>query len=238
VLNLPRSFEAGKKKMHIGRFAADIIHGHLYNGENIGMTFGTSLQQAVEALSLKQPVNINCVQLTGSLGAADAAFDGHQLVNKLSSSWNCFATYLHAPLMVNSEEIRKQLFSSRSNKPNAECCRNLDAAVVGLSPLDAGGNSALFTGGHITAGDMKIMRDHNIVGDIGAYSIDSEGELVEIDSLVKMIGIDGNEFRKIERRFGLAVGDSKAGVIRAALKGGWFTTLIIDQQAAELVLSE
>lgn len=238
VLSLPRSMDISEKKRQLGCFAADIIYGSLRSGENLGLTFGTTLQQAVEALSMKLPVNINCVQLTGSLGAADAAFDGHQLVNKLSSAWSCPAVYLHAPLQVNTDDIRRQLFGSSSNRLNAESSRNLDVAVVGLSPLDSGGNSALFTGGHITADDMRLMREHRIVGDIGAYSVDAGGNLVEIDSLVKMIGIDGNEFRTIKTRYGLGLGDHKAGILRAALSGSWFTSVIIDEQTAAEILSE
>jgi len=237
VLSLPQAMDPEEKKKQIGRCAADLIHGSLNSGENFGMTFGTTIEEAVEALSLKTPVNVNCVQLTGSLGASNASFDGHQLVHRLSSAWSCPAVYLHSPLIVNSEEIKRQLFGSRSNKENADRSRSLDAVVVGLSPLDAGGHSALFTGGHITAEDMKIMREHEIVGDVGAYSINERGELVEIDSLVRMIGINGHDFRKIKTRFGLASGEHKAGVVRAALNGGWFTSLIIDEQTAELVLS-
>ncbi len=237
VLNLPRAMETGERKKALGRFAADIIYGSLRSGCNLGLTFGTTLREAVESLALKLPVPVNCVQLTGSLGAADAAFDGHQLLQKLSSAWNCPAIYLHAPFIVNSVEIRKQLYKSRSNKPNYESCQNLDVVVVGVSPLDSGGHSALFSGGHITAEDMMIMRSHKVVGDVGAYSVDSQGSLVDIESLVKMIGLDGNEFRSIKARFGLAYGELKTEVVRAALRGGWFTSLILDDQTAEAVLS-
>ena len=239
VLSLPSAMSPSEKKRYLGLFAADIIYRRLPGGGLLGLTFGTTLLQAVEALAMKPPVCVGCVQLTGSLGAADAAFDAHQLVQRLSVAWNCPGVYLHAPYIVGSEEVKRQLFGSRSNSAALEAGRKLSAAVVGLSPLGLDGkNSALFTGGHITAEDMRIMRENGVVGDIGAYSVDRDGKLVETANLIRMTGLDEDEFKTIKMRYGLAIGEYKVNIIRAALRGGWFTSLIIDDKTAEAVLAE
>ena len=237
VLRLPGSLDSGDRKRRLAQFAADIIHTGLPQAGLLGFSFGTTLLELVEALAIKSPAEVDCVQLTGSLGASGAAFDGHQLVQKLAAAWNRRALYLHAPFLVKSEEMRRELFLSRSNRENAAACSRLDAVVVGLSPLgtsrpEPGCSSALLAGGHITAEDVELMRSRGVVGDIGAYSVDADGRPAGDDSLVRMIGVDAAAFRAIPLRYGIAAGEHKREIVSAALKGGWFSTLFLDEAAA------
>jgi DNA-binding transcriptional regulator LsrR (DeoR family) len=236
VLILPKNLEVSDIKKQLGRFTADQIHRQLKPGAVAGFTFGTTLKEVVEALALKQAVKITCLQLTGSLGAAESAFDSQELVNKLSSAWNCDSVYLHAPLLVNSEEIKGHLFNSRSNILNLETCAKLDTAVIGLSSFDRRGASALVTGGHLSAEDMRIMQKAKIIGDAGSYSLDKDGNLVEVDSLTRMIGLREKEWKKVKNRYGVAFGEQKLDIIKAALKGGWLTGFFTDEQTAERIL--
>ncbi len=236
VLILPNSMKEGEIKKQLGRFAADQIYGKIKRGWNIGFTFGTTLKEIVDALSVKPPRQVTFLQLTGSLGAAEAAFDSHELVHLLSSAWNCEGVFLHAPLIVNSTEVRHHLYGSRSNIRNAELCRKLDIAVVGLSSYENAYSSALYSGGHIGAEDMLMMRKAGIIGDVGSYSINEDGRLVDIQTLTRMIGLDEDEWKNIKNRYGIAAGDHKLNIIRAALKGGWLTGLITDEQTADNLL--
>ena len=235
VLSLPGSLTPVEIKRQLGRLAADIIYELLEPSSKIGFTFGTSLKETVESLALKPVRQITAVQLTGSLGASESAFDSHELVHKLSSSWNCDAVFLHAPFIVNSTEIKKHLFNSRSNRHNAEICNELDVAVVGMSSLSSRGGSALYKGGHISAMELQMLKAHGVTGDIGSYSIDREGRLVEVEALTRMIAIDEQGWKTIRSRVGIAFGEQKTDIIRAALKGGWLTSLITDEATAKLL---
>ncbi|HAK46516.1 MAG TPA: hypothetical protein DCO79_11440 [Spirochaeta sp.] len=237
VLCLPPRLNADERKRQLGRFAADLIYDVLSAGSIAGFTFGTSLKETVESLLMKPPKNIIAVQLTGSLGASEAAFDSHELVHKLSLSWNCSSVFLHAPLIVNSEEIRRQLYKSRSNRLNAETCRKLDTVVVGMSSFDSRNSSALYTGGHVSAGDMSDMRKAGIIGDLGSFSLDKNGNLVEVDSLTRMMALSDTEWKNIDNRMGIAFGNNKIDIIRASLKGGWLTNFVTDESSAERILN-
>lgn len=236
VLTLPNNLKQDDIKKQLGRFAADLIYENMFEGQVAGFTFGTTLKEVVEALTLKPPMQVTCIQLTGSLGAAESAFDSHELVHKISTAWNCESVFLHAPLLVNSEEIRRHLFNSRSNSLNLEMCSKLDIVVVGLSSFDRRGASALFTGGHLSLDDMRIMRRAKVIGDVGSFSLDEDGKLVEVESLTRMIGLKEKEWKKIKQRYGLAFGEQKLDIIRAALEGGWLTTFITDEHTAERIL--
>lgn len=236
VLILPHNLQPADIKKQLGRFASDIIYENLMQGDVVGFTFGTNLKEVVESLSLKTPKQITPVQLTGSLGAAESAFDSHELVHKLSSAWGIEGVFLHAPYLVNSAEIRRHLFSSRSNSLNAEMSKKLDVAIVGLSSFSSRSSSALYRGGHLSDADMRLLRKHNVIGDVGSFSITADGDLVEVESLTRMVGLSGQDWQKLKRRYGIAFGETKLEILRAALKGGWLTSLITDVQTAERLL--
>ena len=236
VLILPNSMKNDEVKQQLGRFSANLIYDEMTRGQNIGFTFGTTLKETVCSLSLKQPRPVTFIQLTGSLGAAEAAFDSHELVHMLSAAWNSEGIFLHAPMIVNSLEIKNHLYSSRSNIRNAELCKKLDTAVVGLSSYEDAENAALYYGGHIGAEDLHLMRDSGIIGDVGSYSIDSEGRLIEIKTLTRMIGLDESGWKNVKNRYGIASGEKKINIIKAALSGGWLTDFITDEQTASNLL--
>ncbi len=236
VLVLPGEMPDEDIRKQLGRLTADLVYEELSEGSILGITFGTSLKDAVAALSYKSPKYISCVQLAGSMGAAESAFDAHELVHLLSSAWSCGSVFLHAPLMVNSEEIRRHLFENRSNSLNAEMCRKMNVAIVGLSSYDIKSRPALFTGGHVTAEELAGMRNHGIIGDVGTFSINAEGHFVDVKSMTKMIGLDEKGWKKVDSRYGLAFGEAKVNIIRAALSGGWLNRFVTDEQTAKLIL--
>ena len=238
VLILPKSMSNDEVKHHLGRFAANQLYRDITRGQNIGFTFGTTLKEVVCALSLEQPKPVTFVQLTGSLGAASAAFDSHELVHMLSAAWNCEGVYLHAPMIVNGNEIKEHLYRSRSNSQNAELCGRLDTVVVGLSSYEDAENAALYYGGHIGAEDLNAMRAAGIIGDVGSFSLGPDGRFIEIQSLTRMIGLDESGWKNVKNRYGIAAGEKKLNIIKASLGGGWLTNFITDEKTADNLLRD
>jgi lsr operon transcriptional repressor len=82
----------------------------------------------------------------------------------------------------------------------------------------------------------NLVKQSNSVGEILGYIIDGQGEDsgTEVSELV--IGINLGDVRKIPIRMGVAAGAIKAPAIAAAIKGKYFTTMIIDESAARPVI--
>jgi DNA-binding transcriptional regulator LsrR (DeoR family) len=82
----------------------------------------------------------------------------------------------------------------------------------------------------------ELVRQRNGLGEILGYAIDSQGGdcIPELSRLV--IGISLDYFRNIPIRIGAAIGAEKAPAIAAAIRGKYFTTLFIDENAARGVL--
>ncbi|MCK5736731.1 MAG: hypothetical protein KAH21_09645, partial [Spirochaetaceae bacterium] len=62
-----------------GTATAGLLENRLKDGLRIGLSWGSSLYYVVKALQSQTVVDIEVVQLTGSLGLANTAFDGFEL---------------------------------------------------------------------------------------------------------------------------------------------------------------
>lgn len=82
----------------------------------------------------------------------------------------------------------------------------------------------------------ELVRQRNGVGEILGYAIDPQGRdcIPELSKLV--VGISLDDFRSIPVRIGAAGGEEKAPAIAAAIRGKYFTTLFIDENAARSVI--
>ncbi len=232
VLILPEPLLLEKRKELIGGFTAELIYPMLKPAVNIGLTFGSTLQYIVRSLSSLHPVDINCIQLVGCLGATETAFDAHDLVQTLSTAYGCHAVYLYAPFQVASTDVRAQLFINRSNKDNVDFCRRLDIVLASVSPLNGERPSALLSGGHIDPEDVECMTALGVAGDIGGYNIDEKGCPVDVPHMVRMTGLSAQQYLLVPERIGVAVGEYKCPIITAALDGGWFTRFYTDEKTA------
>lgn len=76
------------------------------------------------------------------------------------------------------------------------------------------------------------------MGDILGRFINGAGDIVSPELESRTIGVDLKTLKGIKNSIGVAVGENKASITRAALKGGFMTTLITDEKTAKEVLAE
>ena len=112
---------------------------------------------------------------------------------------------------------------------------HLHLALVGIGtgrivpPLQGGDN-------FFTAAQFDHARSLGAVGEVNLRFIDADGRPVatELDDLV--VGATLDQIRRARRRIAVAGGPSKYPAIRAALRGGWITSLLTDATTARYLL--
>jgi DNA-binding transcriptional regulator LsrR (DeoR family) len=112
-----------------------------------------------------------------------------------------------------------------------------DVAVVGLGvPLPG---SVLLRDGTITdESELERLRASGAVGDIGLRYIDAYGRPVDVEIQERVIGLTIEQIRDIPRVIGVAGGEAKIEVIRAALRGQILDVLVTGQATARVLLAE
>jgi DNA-binding transcriptional regulator LsrR (DeoR family) len=92
--------------------------------------------------------------------------------------------------------------------------------------------------GILTEEELASLQALGAVGDIGLRFFDAEGQPVEHEINERIIGLDLGQIREIPRVIGVAGGEEKFEVIRAALRGGLLDVLVTDKANAVRLLAD
>jgi len=168
-------------------------------------------------------------------------FGVYHFSNTGETTWYEFAkkisgmcTYLYAPAMVETRELRDRLIESEDIASVLDEGKQVDMALVGIG--DPFQNHTMKNIGYLKDTDIEELKKANVVGDINSKFFDENGIQVEHSLNDRVIGIDLDELTKIKLVIGIAYGAYKAKSIHAALKSDYLNALIIDDTAAELLL--
>jgi deoxyribonucleoside regulator len=215
--------------------AAELLKSRLRDGVKIGLSWGSSIYQVVEALTGQNIVDAEVVQLTGSLGLDNPSFDGFDLVRNLAQKLNGRPNLLQAPLLVKNPEVRQALISEHPLAGTMSLMGKLDLALVGMSS-DVPELSAMVKEGFLSLQEAGRIMDAGGVGHICGLHYDRDGHFIDDPQNKRVIGISPEDFMQIPRIIGVAWGEHKAEAIAAAMRGGLIHSLVTDQKAALRIL--
>jgi deoxyribonucleoside regulator len=213
--------------------AADYLGGLLRSGMRVGLGWGSTLSSVVEFMEPSAVTGLTISQLAGGLSESVPGIQGHELVRQLAGLYpDSRVQYLHAPSIVDSAAIRVAIMSDRSVEAALAAAAASDIAVVGIGPMDE--HATLIEAGALSASDVRRLADLGAVGSMNARFYDADGMPVTwLDD--RTVGISWEELGAIPLVVAVAGGAHKAEAIRAALKTGCVTVLVIDEDAATLL---
>jgi DNA-binding transcriptional regulator LsrR (DeoR family) len=73
-------------------------------------------------------------------------------------------------------------------------------------------------------------------GELSGVQLDAEGEPVTTALTPRLIGIDADQLRRVPDVIGVVYGPPKAAAVRAALRGGFVTSLVTHPEMARALL--
>lgn len=206
--------------------------------EIIGFTsWSRSLQETVKLLEpLPQAQTHTVVEMLGDLGPPALQHQAAQVTERLARMTGATPMYLRTPGVTRNPQLRATMLDHDHHAQAVlKTLDELDLALVGIGtgrivpPLQGGDN-------FFTAAQLDHVRDLGAVGELNLRFIDADGRPVvtELDDLV--VGATLDQIRRARRRIAVAGGPSKYPAIRAALRGGWITSLLTDAATARYLL--
>ena len=178
---------------------------------------------------------ITVVQMIGAVGMGDPLIDGPDLARFLAVVYGGEYRYLHAPLIVESQRVQEAFHQELMIQETLELARRAETALVGIGSLNPH-ESSLKRAGYLDETDLAELSSQGAVGDICARHYDSSGGVLDIELNRRIVGIELDELRKIDRVIAVAGGEGKAEAIKGALRGGYVDVLVTDDLAAQRVL--
>ncbi len=218
----------------VARAAADYLNSQLANRMRLGLSWGRMLSAAIHAMPSGTVTELEISLLHGGVGSTGAGIQGHELARYLASlNPGSRVHYLHAPLLVDSPDIKDAMVRDGSIKAALDAVAGIEIALVGIGTLDE--SAPLIRYGHISRRDRSRLLAAGAVGDMATRFFTPEGEPVHVlDD--RLLAIEWEQLERVPLVVAVASGLYKRDAILAALQTGCVDVLVTDERTAREVL--
>jgi deoxyribonucleoside regulator len=219
----------------LGAAADAQLQALLGDGVTISVAWGSALWETARAVRPGSWHGLEVVQCIGALGSAHSESDGPAIAHLLAQKLGGGYRYLHAPLVVDSEDVCRGLLADRTIAETLALAGRADIALVGIGTVDPE-RSSLRRAGYLSPDAVAELRRLGAVGDICARYFDATGVPIDAPIDRRIVGIGLDALRKIPTVLGIAGGAVKAESILGALRGGYLDILVTDREVADALL--
>jgi DNA-binding transcriptional regulator LsrR (DeoR family) len=218
----------------VARAAADYVNSRLLNGMRLGLSWGRMLSAAIHKLPAGTVSDLDISLLHGGMGRGGPGIQGHELARHLASLHpHSRVHYLHAPVLVDSPDIKQAMMRDRSIRGALESAASAEVALVGIGTLDD--SAPLIRDHHISPRDRQRLLAQGAVGDMSTRFFNSEGEPVHVlDD--RLIAIEWEQLKAVPLVIAMAAGLEKRAAVLGALRAACMDVLITDELTARAVL--
>ncbi|GAB2957879.1 sugar-binding transcriptional regulator [Streptomyces heilongjiangensis] len=217
---------------------ATYLDATLKGGDVIGISsWSATLLESVNVMRAKTtPVAEEIVQIVGGSGSPEVQLHATRLTSRLAELTGARPVFAPSAALVGSRELRDLLWQEPAVAAVVKAWSRLTMALVGIGTLEP---SPLLrrSGNAIAPEDQRQLEALGAVGDVCTRYFDAEGRPVKADFDDHIIGISPEQLRSVDRRIGVAGGESKIAAIRGAALGGWINILVTDVEVARSLVS-
>ena len=201
----------------------------------IGVGHGRTIAASVDAMGRASGEDIRFVSMLGGLTRSYAA-NPYDVIHRLAQKTSAEAYLMPAPLFANSAEDKRVMMAQKGLTATMELIGQATLVIVGIGVVDTAGGGASSAG---LDGPEAIaaLRKNGARAEILGQFIAADGAVMSTpyDDRVIAPGLEQLRGREITA---IAGGLGKLEAIRAALKSGLLTGLIIDEVTARSLVDE
>lgn len=221
-------------RREIGAGAAYYLETTLKENEVIGISsWSETLLAMVNAMHpLSRQTGAQVVQTLGGVGNPSAEVHAARLTGRLADLVHGSVVPLPAPGVVGSPESLQVLLEDQFVQQAMALFDQLTVALVGIGAVEP--SKLLASSGNIfSPEELDLLKEHGAVGDVCLRFFDCEGQPVLTSLNERVVGIELEQLRNVERSVGVAGGQRKFEAIHGAIAGGWINVLITDRFTAK-----
>ena len=213
----------------LGLGGAQFMSTHLRPGGTLGVGWGETVSRVIAATNFGAVGPVHLVTLTGGVDAYLQAFlsskgDGAAEGDVTS------ATVIPTPIVASTPELAAALKAEPAIQQVLKQACGVEQALVGVGTPTA--DATIVQMGYLEADDVRLLRDHGVVGDILGQFFASSGRVVRLPIHDRRIGIELSDLAQIPKVVGVAGGLHKAEAILGALRGRFLDVLVTNELTA------
>jgi len=215
----------------IGRAAARLLTEIVGSDDVLGLAWARTLLAMRSSLKRLAPCTV--VQLTGAMSRPDVDESAVELVRDIARLSGGPAHTFYAPMIVPDAATARVMRTQPEIARALEMCGKVTKAVVGVGAWQKGLSTVADA---VTELEWREGRDVGVCAEIGGIQLDAEGRPATTSLTDRLIGIDAGRLRAVDDVIGLVYGAEKADAVRAALRGGFVTSLVTHGAMARALL--
>lgn len=220
----------------IGRRAAVLIRRLINDGDNVGLSWGSSLASTVRHVERKFTEKTTFMPLVGGSTQIDTSDHVNTLVYELSRKFQGQSVFVNASAIQETPALAKGIIESQYFSDLKNYWSTLDKAIVGI-----GGELGLDDSSWrdlLNEKDRKLLKDKEIIGDVCCRFFDKDGKILDGNLYERTIGISLEQLKNTPVTLGVAAGEDKVMAIYALLKNGYINSLVTDEATLRKVLQQ
>jgi DNA-binding transcriptional regulator LsrR (DeoR family) len=218
----------------LAQSAANYLVSQLRARDRICIGGGRTLHEVVNHV---KPHKLSGIQIYSAMGGIqrDPALDLNALASQLAQKLGGETFQFYAPGFAETEDERNTLTGLSHVTKAIDDARSARVALFGIGTLQI--NASIIQYCSIPYWKLaELVKQGGGVGEILALPFDSNGTSC-VPELHKLhIGLGLEDIRNVDVRIGVACGSEKSAAIAAAIRGNYFTSLVIDEGAAQEAL--
>ncbi|MCS6711534.1 helix-turn-helix domain-containing protein [Brachybacterium sp. EF45031] len=217
----------------VAREAARVTDDLLRPDITVGIAWGTTVSAVVEQLMPRPLPGVRIVQLNGAITTEGSGLDYVAgVLDRAGASWDASVHHFPVPAFFDYAATRTALWRERSVQRVLDLQRSCRLAVFGVGTFDAEVPSHAYSPGYLTARDVTELQEDGAVGDVCTVFLRADGSWAPVRLNARSSGPDPDRLARIPRRVLVAAGARKAVPLRAALRAGVATDLVVDEVTA------
>ncbi|MFI1963133.1 sugar-binding transcriptional regulator [Streptomyces pathocidini] len=217
--------------------AAQVLNGLFGSNMVLAVAWGTTTEAVSRRLLPKPTHHARIVQLNGA-GLTRATGLGYvsEILARFGRNYAAPVEHFPVPAFFDYADTKRALWRERSVRRILDLQLGADVALFGIGAATGDVPSHVYRAGYLDDAELRELREEGVAGDIATVFFRADGSHDGIALNERASGPDLSALRRVRSRICVVSGESKLPGLRAALRGGLLTDLVLDDgTAAKLV---
>lgn len=230
----------GRNEKEIGEgvtaLAASYIKSHIHKDMTIGVSWGKSVSETVNALKVDKPMPVNIAQIMGFGATEDVARNCNDIAGRLAAKYGGRVYYMNTPLFVADQYVKQRMLCDPVVSKTLEMAKSADIVITSVGTMDYVSTSNPWLG-YMNETMLQEIKQQAGVGCIGALFFNSEGEKLDNTWNRQCISVALEDLRRMDEVVCVAWGEAKCKPILSAMKGRLIDILVSDSSTIGKAIS-
>jgi DNA-binding transcriptional regulator LsrR (DeoR family) len=230
---IPTSVRPENLRPALGEAAAAYLDRVLRPGALVGLGMGRTLAEIPNYMRPRENGTCHFIEMVGGIGRG-LGFDSYKVSSLLADRCGGEVEHVYTPVIVETAAARQALLGDPQIRSVLDRATRSDLALVSVGTVDL--DSFLFQAGYSEKAGIEALQKRGAVGDVLGHFFDIHGQPVPSPIDDRLIGLSLDELKRFPTVICVAGGPPKVPSILGALRGGYVSVLITDEETACAVI--